>query len=138
MLVPWRVVLQVWFRSFSFPFMGDGCRVPAVNLPGCNPRWKGFGWGKVHGPYDAIYAPLKFTMELKQRAPVTKRRLLFFWNHRFFFGFIFSNFGGVYISYIYHISVSYMFGRSLMCIHDSNMYDIYIYMSYEIYTLYAV
>ena len=78
----------------------------------------------MHGPYDAIYAPLKFTMELKQRAPVTKRRLLFFGT----IGFLLVSFFQTLEGCIYHTSVSYMFGRSLMCIHDSNMYDIYIYV----------
>jgi len=30
----WNIIIEVWFRSFSFLFMGD-LYVPAVHLPGC-------------------------------------------------------------------------------------------------------
>ena len=45
MLVPRRVIMEVWFRSFSFLFMGDGCRFQGtVNLPAVKCARLSTGW----------------------------------------------------------------------------------------------
>ena len=45
MLVPRRVIMEVWFRSFTFLFMGDGCRFQGtVNLPAVKCARLSTGW----------------------------------------------------------------------------------------------
>ena len=48
--------LEVWFRSFSFLFMGDGCRLECVHLPKCEHII----------PIGNMYGISTFTTQIKQ------------------------------------------------------------------------